>query len=78
MSDVALTADGAPESNQEQVIVRRRGNLLGRVAKWLLVLLVGLLLLAGLAVMGVNTDPGRRLVVRQLDGYELANGSTLR
>jgi translocation and assembly module TamB len=40
----------------------------------LLGLIAGLMLLAGLAVLGINTDPGRRFVAERLERLEFANG----
>lgn len=69
-----LVADAGPIPNGERVVVRRQVNWPVRIAKWLLGLVVGLALLAGLAVVGINTDPGRRLVAERLAGMEFANG----
>lgn len=45
-----------------------------RIAKWAGIAIVSLLLLAVIAVFALNTTPGRRFLVSQLDGYELESG----
>lgn len=46
----------------------------GRVVKWVAVTIATLLALAVLAVVALNTDPGRRFLVGKLSGYQLASG----
>lgn len=43
-------------------------------AKWIGIALATLLLLIALAIVGINTDPGRRYVVRQINNIEMASG----
>jgi translocation and assembly module TamB len=45
-----------------------------RIAKWVGVTLLGLLVLAGLIVLGLNTGAGRKFVANQIGGYTLASG----
>ncbi|MDB5714731.1 MAG: hypothetical protein JWO15_2128 [Sphingomonadales bacterium] len=45
-----------------------------RVAKWVGLTLVGLLVLLGLILLGVNTGPGRKFVANQIAGYSLTSG----
>ncbi len=49
----------------------RRGRA---VAKWSAILVIALLLLAGLALVGINTDPGRRFVAARINALETASG----
>lgn len=70
-------AETAPAPEQETVIVRHRPNWPLRIAKWLLSVVVGLLVLGGLVLIGVNTDPGRRFVAERIGGLEFANGMTV-
>ena len=44
------------------------------VAKWAGIVLAGLLALLALLYVGLNTDPGRRYVVRQINNLEMASG----
>ncbi len=69
-----LAAEPGMAGTEERVVVHRRVNWPVRIGKWLLGLLVGLILLAGLVVIGINSDPGRRLVAERLAGMEFANG----
>ncbi|WP_431871526.1 translocation/assembly module TamB domain-containing protein [Allosphingosinicella sp.] len=43
-------------------------------AKWAGIAVAALLLLVALAFVGINTDPGRRYVVRQINNLEMASG----
>ena len=54
--------------------VARRPALGWRIAKWLAIGVAALLAFAALIVLGLNTAPGRKFVVGQLDGYTLASG----
>ena len=74
MSDVAAQSGALPEREEETIVVRRYVNWPVRIAKWLLGLLLGLVLLAGLAILAINTDPGRRFVADRIAGLEFANG----
>ncbi|RST31253.1 hypothetical protein HMF7854_10695 [Sphingomonas ginkgonis] len=58
----------------ETIVVRHRTNWPLRIAKWVLGLVVALLLLAGIVLVGVNTDPGRRFVAQRIGGLQFANG----
>ena len=69
-----LAAGTGEVTAEERLVVRRHVNWPVRIAKWVLGLIVGLVLLAGLVVVGINTDPGRRLVAERLAGTEFANG----
>ncbi|UIJ44681.1 translocation/assembly module TamB domain-containing protein [Sphingomonas cannabina] len=55
-----------------------RRPLWQRVALWIGVGLVGLVVLAGLLVFGLDTQPGRRFVADRIAGYTMANGLNLR
>jgi translocation and assembly module TamB len=75
MAGVTIPAGTAePAADQENVVVRRRPNWPARIAKGLLALLVGLVVLAGLLVAFINTDPGRRFVAERIEALEFANG----
>nr|WP_052134303.1 translocation/assembly module TamB domain-containing protein [Sphingomonas sp. 37zxx] len=45
-----------------------------RVLKWIGIAVIGVALLLGLVVAGLNTAPGRRFVANQINGYTLASG----
>lgn len=57
----------------EAVVVEKRPTWV-RILKWLAIAIVGLILLLVAIVVGINTDPGRRFLVRQLDGFTTASG----
>lgn len=75
MSDIAAHGGEVPRDDAHRaVVVRRRVNWPVRIAKWLLGVLIGLIVLAGLAIVTINTDPGRRFVAERIEGIEFANG----
>ncbi len=49
-----------------------------RIAFWIGIALAGLLALALLLVLGLNTGPGRRLIATQLGGYTTASGVNIK
>ncbi|MGC6401272.1 translocation/assembly module TamB domain-containing protein [Sphingomonas sp. FW199] len=59
----------------EPVIVRR--PRWQRIARIILIVLLGLVLLLGALVLGLNTGPGRAFLARQIGGYTLASGLNL-
>jgi translocation and assembly module TamB len=63
----------ADEPPAEKIVVVH-APLWQRVAKWVLIGLVALAVLALAVVMGVNTQPGRRFVAKQLSQLTLASG----
>lgn len=73
-----MAEEGAPAeaTPAETVIVRR--PLWQRVAKWVLIGLAGLAALLLLAVVGLNTSPGKRLVVDQLGKFSTATGLNIK
>src|SRR5688500_14428981 len=65
-------ATAAP-ADDRVVIVRRRHPAL-TAAKWTGIGLLTLLLLIGAFLVWLNTDPGRRFIVRQINNFEAASG----
>ncbi|MEO9131911.1 MAG: hypothetical protein ABI240_11955, partial [Sphingomonas sp.] len=51
-----------------------RSGLTWRIAKWAGIVVAGLLVLAALTLLVLNTAPGRRFLVDRLSGYETATG----
>ncbi|HVF93768.1 MAG TPA: hypothetical protein VM900_05590, partial [Sphingomonas sp.] len=49
-----------------------------RILKWIAVTLLALVVLIGVVVLGINTDPGRRFVANQLGGYSTAGGLNIK
>ena len=69
-------ASDAPEPATETVVVKR--PLWQRILKWILYTLVGLIVLIGIVVLGINTDPGHRFVANQIGGYKTASGLNIK
>ena len=65
-------ADTQREPTEEVVVVRT--PLWQKITKWIAILLAGLVLLLGVVLLGINTDPGRRFVANQIGGYKTASG----
>lgn len=65
-------ASAAPEPTVERIVVKP--PLWQRILKWIGIAIAGLVLLVLLLVLGLNTQPGRRFLVDQANGYQLANG----
>jgi len=55
-----------------------RAPLWRRVLKWVGIAVLGLLLLAGAVLLGINTDPGRRFVADRIGGYTTASGLNIK
>lgn len=65
-------AEQGASTGTETVIVR--APLWQRIAKWVLIALIGLAALLLLAILGLNTSPGKRLVADQLGRFTTATG----
>ena len=59
-------------SDGEVIVVRR--PLPARIAKWAGLTVLGLLLILGALLLWLNTDPGRRFIVRQINAFETVSG----
>jgi translocation and assembly module TamB len=57
----------------EEVIIRRRHPAV-ILARWAGILLLGVVLLLGAFLLWLNTDPGRRFLVRQINAFETVSG----
>jgi len=60
------------------VIVAAKRPLWQRILKWLLVAILALVVLVGVVVLGINTDPGRRFVANRIGGYTTASGLNIK
>ena len=65
-------ATAAPEPTVERIVVKP--PLWQRILKWVGIAIAGLVLLVLAVALGINTQPGRRFLVDQANGYKLANG----
>jgi translocation and assembly module TamB len=61
-----------PEEREERVVVAR--PLWQRVAKWIGIAVVAIVVLIGLVLLGLNTSPGRRFLADRIAGYTMASG----
>ncbi|MET0373050.1 MAG: hypothetical protein ABW128_02195, partial [Rhizorhabdus sp.] len=64
------------ETTDAAVVIRR--PLWQRILKWILFLVLGLVILVGAVVLGINTDPGRRFVANRIGGYTTASGLNIK
>jgi translocation and assembly module TamB len=72
---VDLEKAGEPAPEETVVVRRRRGRAIARrAAKWTGITLLVLILLVGGFIVWLNTDPGRRYVVNQINNLETASG----
>lgn len=62
------------EPERETVRVVKRRSLGFRIAKWAAIVLLALVVLLAAFLIWLNTDPGRRFVVRQINNIETASG----
>ena len=53
----------------DEVVVVRRRHPAATAAKWAGIGLLGLLVLVGALLLWLNTDPGRRFIVRQINNF---------
>src|SRR5436190_7348283 len=60
-------------AGEEQVVVVRRGGW-RRAAKYAAFALLGIVLLLAAFLAWLNTDPGRRFIVRQINAFETVSG----
>ena len=52
----------------------RRHHPLRRIAKWVGIVVLALVLLVGAALLGLNTGPGKRFIIGQIEAFDLENG----
>ncbi|WP_445193298.1 translocation/assembly module TamB domain-containing protein [Sphingomonas sp. Tas61C01] len=74
-------ADELPQDNDvttEHDAIAAKRPLWQRILKWIALTLLGLVVLAGVVVLGINTDPGRRFVADQIGGYSTASGLNIK
>ncbi|WP_413777315.1 translocation/assembly module TamB domain-containing protein [Sphingomonas sp. S2-65] len=70
-------ASDAPEMVEQDMPIQHvviKPPLWQRVAKWTAIVVGGVVLLLGALVLGVNTQPGRDLLVKQINKYTMASG----
>ena len=67
-------ADDMIDDGAGEVIIVRRRSWPMRLLRWLLFALLGVFVLAGLLLFGINTDAGRRFVVDRVAAQQFQNG----
>ncbi|WP_267396871.1 MULTISPECIES: translocation/assembly module TamB domain-containing protein [unclassified Sphingomonas] len=77
MAEDSAVTQLADTTAHETVIVTKP-PLWQRILKWLLWLVLGLVVLIGIVVFGINTDPGHRFVANQIGGYNTASGLNIK
>lgn len=70
--------DRPAEAAEDRVVVVERAPAWRRVAKWGAIVLASLIVLAGAAIWGLDTGPGRAFVARQISSTTLASGLNFR
>ncbi len=48
-----------------------------RIAKWAAIVVVALVALVGIALLGLNTGPGKRFIIKQIEAMEFENGMAI-
>ena len=56
------------ERFDDEVEVSHRRPLWQRIAKWAAIVVVALIVLVGALLLGLNTGPGKRFIVSQIEG----------
>jgi translocation and assembly module TamB len=70
--------DAPAEPQTERIVIVERAPTWQRVAKWAGIVVAVLVVLAGAAMLGLNTGPGRAFVARQISNTTLASGLNFR
>ena len=71
-------AEDTPVTESSDATVVTKRPLWQRILKWVLFLILGLIVLIGIVVLGINTDPGRRYVANRIGGYTTASGLNIK
>ena len=74
MTDAAVDTGYAHDEAVEQ---KPRRNWWKFAAKAVLFALLGIVLLIGAVLLGINTDPGRKFVAEQIEALEFENGMAI-
>ncbi len=71
-------AQDTPVTETTDAAVVAKRPLWQRILKGILFLVLGLVVLVGAVVLGINTDPGRRFVANRIGGYTTASGLNIK
>jgi translocation and assembly module TamB len=72
---MATTPPTSPEG--DTVIIREKRPLPVRIALWTLGILVGLVVLVGVLVLGLDTQPGKRFLIKQIAAFQMESGMAI-
>lgn len=71
-------ADDTPAPATTDTVAATNRPLWQRIVKWILLTILALVVLVGVVVLGINTDPGRRFVANRIGGYTTASGLNIK
>ncbi|MEH3159397.1 MAG: translocation/assembly module TamB domain-containing protein [Sphingomonas taxi] len=71
-------ADDTPAPATTDTVAATKRPLWQRIVKWILLTILALVVLVGVVVLGINTDPGRRFVANRIGGYTTASGLNIK
>ncbi len=74
MSETETISVTEPE---DSAAIKRDHGWPRRIAKIVLFTVAGLALLIGAVLIGLNTDPGRDFIAKQIEAFQLENGTTI-
>ncbi|QQV78536.1 translocation/assembly module TamB domain-containing protein [Sphingomonas aliaeris] len=72
-----MTGEMEMDRGSKTVVTEKR-PIWARILKWIALTILGLLVLAALLLLGVNTSPGRRIIANYIGGYETASGLNIK
>ncbi len=73
-----MTDDRISPSEVAHDDTRAKRPLWQRILKWIGIAILALILLVGIVLLGINTDPGRRFVADRIGGYTTASGLNIK
>lgn len=74
----AAGADAGPEAEANEASASGAARGLGRIAKIAIALVIGLVVLAGAGIFGLDTGPGHRFIANQIGKLAFENGMSIR
>jgi translocation and assembly module TamB len=72
--DTPPPAPEATETPSETVVIRDRRPLWQRIAIGVAGVLVGLVILVGVLLLGLNTQPGKKFLIQQIAALQMESG----
>ena len=62
------------EATQAEFPGHQKRHIGTRIAKWTSIILLVIVLIIGAILIGLNTAPGKRFIINQVEAYEMENG----